>query len=212
MCKSCSKSINGQLLVKSHDVFPLQIKCRLFLSQIPCLTQNSQPVLLHNKRPRLQHFVLINHPAYRPVGLPQPVRLPLAGRERHRRSLPRVDADDGPGRWVDHSEKRGGHSRPVRQAAFLPVPAVELRVRSKAVERALLVAARRRRERERVVALAVSVGLREVAARPVVERGGAQTGVGRRRVDAQLVEMRGKASIHVRTTGDLERRSCQGSS
>ncbi len=159
--------------------------------------------------------MLINHPAYRPVGLPEPVRLPLAGRERHWRSFPRVDADDGPGKWVNHSEKRGGHSRPVRQAALLgaqlPVPALKLRVRNEAVGRARLVAARRRRERERVV-VAVSVGLREVAARPVVERGGAQTGFGRRRVDAQLVEMRGKASVHVRTTGDLERRSCQGSS
>ena len=132
--------------------------------------------------------MLINHPAYRPVGLPEPVQLPLAGRERHWRSLSRVDADDSPGRWVDHSEKRAGHVRAVRQAALLgaqlPVPAVELKVRSKAVGRARLVAPRRRRERERVVALAVSVDLREVAARPVVERGGAQTGVGRRRVDA----------------------------
>jgi len=95
--------------------------------------------------------------------------MPLAGRKRHRRSLPRVDADDGPGRWVDHSEKRGGHSRPVGEAAFLgaqlPVPTVELRVRIKAVGRARPVAARRRRERERVLGLAVPVSLREVAAK-----------------------------------------------
>jgi len=116
-----------------------------------------------------------------------------------------------------HSNKKKAPGLARRHSALVTkthvfVTSAELRVRSKAVERARLVAARRRRERERVVALAVSVGLRDVAARPVVERGGAQTGVGRRRVDAQLVEIRGQASIHVRTTGDLERRSCQGSS
>ena len=33
------------------------------------IINNSKPVLLRNKRPRLQHPVLINQPAFRPIGL-----------------------------------------------------------------------------------------------------------------------------------------------
>lgn len=73
---------------KSSFVFSLPNPLPIYIKRY------SQPVLLRNKRPRLQHSVLTNHPAYRPVGLPDPVRLSLAGPERHRRSFPRVDADE----------------------------------------------------------------------------------------------------------------------